>query len=136
MDALLPILQDWRFAATVAFVGAWLGHAIFLHTPPPSSAAVHFRKMMQAGNANAVARRLGPKAAPVALLTSMAGAQSAAALSHALRGQRRRHLLLGLALAAAAAIPVFLGVPAIQAVPDWLYGVVALLGGFRLWKSW
>lgn len=133
MEQVTEILQDWRFAGGVLFVGAFLGSLLYRRTPAPRGAAGHVEKMVRAGLASHLANRVGAR--QLETMADLVGLREGAAARSSLRRQRRWLLVCGLVVAGMVLLPLYMYAP-VSSFPDWAFGVLAAVGAFRAWQSW
>lgn len=134
MELPLSTLQDWRYAGSVALIGALIGQIIYKKIPAPAGSQEHFEKMLRAHLAGATAKQAGAK--PVAFMADVVGAHAAGQLNQALQRQRRKCLIWSLLLTAVALLPAFAYLPLSEIVPTWGFAIIAVFGVFRIYKLW
>jgi len=127
------IFQLWQYPASIVFIGSLLGELLYHKTPPPRGVVERFRNMARAGFASLVARDAG--IASIEALADLVGAHEAGQIYRALQRQRRQLLLLGMLISSILTSLAFLYFPVLLA-PDWFFGILGLIGIYRVWKAW
>jgi hypothetical protein len=133
MEQFLSLLGDWHFAASVVFVGGFLGPWIFRKIPVPADAAAHMERFAQAHAATGIAHEAGIQ--DVEDVAKMASVVAGLGVISALRRQSRQAIIAGLVLSVVICAVAFLTLP-LSTGPSWLFLVAAAFGLFRLWKAW
>ena len=129
----IQMFQLWQYPAAIIFIGAFLGELLYRKTPFPRGVAERLYNVMRAGVASRVARDAG--VASMEALATLVGAHEASQIYRALQRQRRRHLLVGMLISGIFTSLAFLYLPVLL-LPDWLFGILGLIGVYRVWKSW
>lgn len=133
MEQLLSVLGDWRFAASVVFVGGFIGPWIFRRIPVPADATAHLERFAQAHAATEIAHEAGIQ--DVENVAKVASVVAGIGVLSALRRQSRQAIIVGLVLSAVICAVAFLTLP-LRTGPAWLFLAAAAFGLFRLWKAW
>ena len=133
MEPILELLRDWRFAGVAVCVGAFVGDLVYRHSAVPSSARESAQTMVKAAIASQIAHRAGVEKYEAAAV--LVGVHANSELVKALRRQRRRQLVLAILVSAVVVAPAFIALPP-GSIPDWVFGVVAFVGGYQAWRSW
>lgn len=132
-EQILSVIKDWHFPSSVVCLGSLLGTGIFLKTPLPRGSDHNVREVVVAAAMGAEAKKAG--IAPLEQMAHLAGMHAMQKMVNRVQRQRRVHLLLGMGLAGAALLPVFLFTNT-GAVPDWVFIVFAVLGTAQAFRQW